>query len=244
MPSKQCFDTVNAFGREVYLWLVVQLKCLIGNGPAKLARDCQPANAVVILFRAVIFKTSTIAFCDVHGDVRLLEQGLSVFRILGKQCDTDTKTHVNGDAACFNRFLQTFDEFFRQLRDVIDTRKPVDNKGELITADSCNETTVLSDTGKAASYLVQNIVTNIVAEGVIDLFESIEVDHHQRDRFMIALSCKPGVKMCRERRAVWQSSQRVVCGLKLQLPELCLSLADITNDCGIQVLVIQLHTAD
>jgi len=124
----------------------------------------------------------------VHGDVGVLDQAAHLEGVVGIEADAD----AGGGA-----LLETVDEVGLRNRpdqlfgDMGGIRGGVDAgqyDDELVAAQAGDDVAVAHRSGQALRHLDEQLIAHMVAEGVVDDLEAIEVDQHQRQLLLVALA--------------------------------------------------------
>ncbi len=164
------------------------------------------------------------AFGREHGHVSFLEQGLGCGAVLGCQCNADAGIDAQAHALQLKRLSQDFANAFRHL----DGRSSIDRCGEhqskLVAAEACERSAGSHGIGETWAQLAQDIVADVVAKAVVDLLESVEIDHQHGSRGF-GLGFEASGKALEEKPSVRQAGQLVGSGLspavreRAQLPK-------------------------
>ena len=107
----------------------------------------------------------------------------------------------------------------------------LDQHGELVAAESGNESELTDAVSKPSGDAMKNAIADHVAESVVDRLESVEVDIHDRDFGRLAVG---GLQSLLERRAkvrtVGEPREIVVARAPLELAGLAIAQERVTND--------------
>ncbi len=120
-------------------------------------------------------------FALVHGGISLLHQRRGVAAVSGCHAHADADAGVGHEAVACDRYLRCGQDSGRHRfnrRVVADSTKDHD---ELVTGQACDRVGGANGIGLPHRELFQHLIAGLVAPGVVDLFEAIEVQEHDRD---------------------------------------------------------------
>jgi len=88
---------------------------------------------------------------------------------------------------------------------------------ELVATSTRQQVTGAQLGGEAGADLAQELVAHVVAEGIVDLFEAVQVNDQQGDGAVLAPPCQGGLQPPVEQAAVAQAGEVVGEGLAVRL---------------------------
>ena len=212
-PAQQHLGARHRIGAQVDLGLVVQHELLALERRAQVAGQGQALHAVAVELGDVALDPGAPLLGLVHGDVGALHEHVDVLAVLGEGRDADAgaelqahagDVEVLGDGAPDGG--RDGDAGGRRLDRAQEDR-------ELVAAEARDGVVLAQQAREALADLAQHLVAVVVAEGVVDLLEAIEVEQHHRDAGPGAPGARDRVLGARaEEDAVGQTGQRVVQG--------------------------------
>ena len=157
----------------------MQQQLILLDGPPQLPRQLQPVRGVVLEVRREHLHACRRLLRPVHRDVRAAKDDAASLPVAGVVRDPD----AGGDLDRHPVHLEGLDELRQQSRRHLFGRAPVarDEHGELITAQPGGLLGPASDTRQARSDLHQELVTDIVPQGVVDVLEPVQVHQDHAD---------------------------------------------------------------
>jgi hypothetical protein len=170
----------------------------------------------------------------VHGHIGILHQRLGVTAILRINTDADAgadeKLLSDGDWC----ILQDIEDLFGNMRDGDRCANVLDDNQELITAQAANRIGFPHQFAQAPRHLAENAVTDLVAKGVVDVLEAIEIDKKDGQSCLITVRTLNGfVQSVAKQQAVGQTGQGVVVSLVIQLIVRVPQFGDVREDADV-----------
>ena len=110
----------------------------------------------------------------------------------------------------------------------------LDQDGELVSAEAGKGVLIAQATAQAASELAQQVITDIVAERIVDILEVVQIDKHQHQLFLIAL--RPVQRMAQaveQQGTVGQAGQFIMQRQILHPPPGFDDLRDVGENAGV-----------
>ena len=153
----------------------------------------------------------------VHCDVGAAQEFIGVERIVVVVGYADRRAHEHFMAIDRERCSQRVKEPLRQ-RVRVSAGGFVEDDRELVTAETCDGVTVSDTESKTVGYLDKKSISLVVAKGVVDHLEPVEIAEQDRDRR--GRSPRSGQRMFEpvtQQRAVREARQMVVERLMGQL---------------------------
>ena len=205
VPAQQRLDAGHLAAAGVRLRLVVQLEGPLLDGPRQVADQRQPARAVRVAVGGVARHPGQAALGVVHRDLGAAQQQRRRRPVPGSGGDADRGHHVEGDLAQVERPRHVAGDPGDHALDVHVVAAEQD--GELVAAEPGDDGLAALDLTKPPAHLAQQPVTHVVAEGVVDLLEAVDVHQQHRRR---PVGEQPPLEPLLEVQAVRQAGQRVV----------------------------------
>ena len=231
-PADQGLHADQLAGEGVHLGLVVEGQLAGLEGPAQAALEFE---AFAVARRdAVVEEADLVAAAllgQVHGGVGVLDEGVAVGAVMGIDGDADAQ----GDGELVARQLEgpghaaehPLGGVFGQLGGV----ELVQHDHELVAAGPGDQVAVAQAAAQALGDRQQQLVAGRVAEGVVDVFEVVEVGDQHRDPVRLGLGAGDDFpEVALEQAAVGQRGEVVVVG-ELADPVLGVeALGDVGDD--------------
>jgi hypothetical protein len=153
----------------------------------------------------------------VHGDIGAFHQRAGILGVKRAESDAHARVDLDRDIAQQERGLQCVGDLVRHTdRAGVSTGEERDC--ELVAAQTRHGVAVAESLLQPAADLDEEVVAEVMAQRVVDLLEAIEVHHDHPDQFGAPACVGDGLfQPIEEERAVRESGQRVVRGLKADL---------------------------
>ena len=234
VPARQRLEADDAARLDMHLRLEVQREL------ARLRRDARDRLAQCVFhFQALAGRLVHACRVElvivpagilgvVHRGIGIAQHGLAVAPVTRENADPDTRRRiqrVRPDLVAVGKgTLQLAGDAGRSQRR-IDVGQ---HDGEFVAAQPCHDVAGAHRLAQARRDQAQQVVADVVAERVVDILETIEVDQHQRDLAVVARTGLQGeLKLRLEGQAIRQMRQRIVIGEMRQAVGRLLALADV-----------------
>ena len=230
-PAHQCLHAHHFAGMHVNLGLVAQLQLIVAQGIAQLLFHLELLHRPGI--HLLIVKTvagPALGLGDVHGGVGVAHQGVGVLAVVGEDGDADAGgdhrvVRLQGD-----RLGEGGENPAGHTLDVHGVLYIRQNDGEFIAAEAgdlgADGVIILIVLGQVVDGIIfaqlhgqafgdfhQQAVAAAVAYGVVDAFEVVEVDEHQRGVGVAALAAlEDTAELFVEAAAIGEAGEGVVVG--------------------------------
>ena len=185
-PAQQGFSARHLQAVRVVLGLVVHLEQLVLERSPQLHLERQSLDRARVHGAGV--ETELVAAGGlgfVHGEVGVLHQCLSVGAVLGKQRNADARRHHKLIPALDERCGEGVLDALRRLLGVAGGRLAGEHHDELIAADP-RQLAAGAGVGERAAeplgHLAEERIAGLVAQGIVDALELVEIDEQQRHR--------------------------------------------------------------
>ncbi len=155
----------------------------------------------------------------IHGDVGMLQQLVGVLAVVGVQRQADAGLHVQGEPLQHERLLEDGPQLVGDGDGAVAGGDPGQQHGELVTAQPRDGVDLAERALEPLADVDEELVAVVVAEGVVDLFEPVQVDQQQRRREQLPVGRPDGLAgAVAQQGAVGQAGQPVVQRLALGAP--------------------------
>ena len=190
LPAHQRLHPQDLAAVGVDLGLVVQDKLLLLDGPAQLAEQGQPTGAVLVQRGVEQHEPGVGLFGRVHGDVGALQQLVGVGGVVGIQGHADAGFHVQAQPLECERLLEGGLQLVGDGHGTLAGGDLGQQHGELVAAEPGDGVDLAQRAAQPLADLNQELVAVVVAEGVVDLLEPVQVEQQQRsrDQFPVGLA--------------------------------------------------------
>ena len=218
LPAQQRFGTDDAAVGHAEHRLVHQAEFAALPGAAQLLLHAHAALDGLV-HRAAVEPVTVLArhLGLVHRDVAVLHQRGGAGRILGEQGDADGRAQEHLAVLHHDRTAQFRHQLLRQARGAAAHVTVLDQDDELVATEARQQRIVAAHLvdriTDAVSELLQHLVAGLVAQGVVDALEVVDVGEQQRQLAACATQHhQPVVQALAERQPVGQPGQRVGIG--------------------------------
>ncbi len=213
--------------------LVVQLQFALGHRPPQLRRQAGPPreDRVRAFMKGDPPPAGRLGL--VHRGVGMAQQRLGVVGIGRVQADADAGSGAQLAPDQVERLAQGIEEL---AADVLDPDGGVggqvgEQHEELVSTQPGEQVGVTQDRVQACGHAGQQLVSRGVAQPVVDLLETVQIDEHQRDRPIAAPRPREReLHLLLGEDAVGQLGQRVVIGHVGQLFLPAPALGDVAHE--------------
>src|SRR5687768_14082454 len=177
LPSDQRLTSYDLARRKINHRLVIRNKLLISDGATQIGFQSQPLDRLGVHFSGVEFvATAALSFCPVQCRSRILHDGRKLRTVSRKDSYSDAGVYIEFLCAQHNRGFQRGENLVSQLGEILGPFNVVHQEGELIPAQASNRVAGPDPVTQTNGYFLQQEISGLVAERVVDFFESIERD--------------------------------------------------------------------
>ncbi len=177
LPANKRLHTNNILVFRAKLRLVIQDKLPLLKRMSQLLFTVQIVRHCLRHLRLVeCVAVPPEAFRRIHSSIRHFYQVVLVVGIRWIDTDTDATAWCHLILAKKHRLVNRFDYLSAQRLKVIGSIKSIDNNYELVPADPAQRIRSPQHRLQAICYGTQHLVSNLMAQCVIDSLEVIEVD--------------------------------------------------------------------
>ncbi len=221
-PARQRLDTDHLSGDQAGDRLVHHAQLLAaGEGLRQVASEEELALHALIVLGQVQLDARALVFRVVHRDVCPLKEGCDVVSVVGRERDSRRSCDREGDPIYVHRLGDRPEQIAHDAQGLFGPGDVRHDEREFVASEPGNRRSATARADEAFGDLAQQPIAGVVAKGVIDFLETVEVE--QGD-------CRPARLCERVRRAikeqdpVRQPGQQVVgrlvplaCGLETKL---------------------------
>src|SRR5215207_4544560 len=179
IPSQECFESGNFVAREIDDRLVIEFEFTIGKRTVQLASPLTSSLVLQVEFRGKEPKCiPPFRLCVIKRQIRVLEyriDGVSVFRGNG---DSDAREGGNAMVAELCGLRESGNDLASKSRTFFTAVLHRHDDREFIPAQAGNKVAVPQSVSKAVGHAAQERIAGRMAEGVVDLFEIVEIEQH------------------------------------------------------------------
>ncbi len=188
---------------------------MLSSRPAETRFHIEAIERLGVHFSGEVLElVSAGAFGFVHRDVGAALEDVDVMAVLGEDGDADGGGNEELTAVDFDGMGKRAQETPRDADGILFIGEVRQDDGEFVAAHPAKRV-IFAQTGfEPLADGAEEAVAGVVAEGVIDELEAVEVDEHEADIAMLA--ARDGnrlVKTVFEKGAVGQSGERIMAGL-------------------------------
>ena len=217
MPAHQGLHGVQAPAAQIEYGLVFQAQLVLFQGLSQVPHEGQAADAVLVLFGVVDDVVQVVLLGHVHGCVRVAhEQDVvaAVFRIEG---DADAHAHLVGLFLEEEGLFHGRHDLAGEVHGVAAIGDAGQQDAELVAAEAGQGVGLAQDALDAGGDLLQQEIAVVVAQGVVDGLEAVQVDHEQGQQAVLALGAVDGLAQAvLQQHPVGEMGEGVVQGLVFQ----------------------------
>ena len=203
-PADQRLGAGHASRLDLDLGLVVQHQLVAVDGMTQLADQRQPRRRVAVGVGRVHAVARTGPLGHVHGDVRMTHQEVGVTAVLRIHRDPDRGADVDGLALDHEGRVQRVQQLAGDVGGGVGGFHAAEQECELVAAQPGHRVGAAQLAAQARGDVPQQDVAGLVAEGVVDLLEVVEVHHQQGQVVLLALG-HPRAGRRRAPRVDWSS---------------------------------------
>jgi hypothetical protein len=123
----------------------------------------------------------------VHGDLGALQQLIGVAAMLGIEGDADACLHVQSQIIEPERLVEGGLQLASNGHGALDGGNGGEQDGELVAAQPGDSVDLAQAAAQAFADLDQQLIAVVVAKGVVDLLEAVQIQQQQggRDQFAV-----------------------------------------------------------
>ncbi len=205
-PAGQGLDTVHPPCAQVGLGLVVHLQLVAGQSAPQLPHHHQAIGRVAVPLDVVLLDAAPLLLGEVHRDVGVLQQLVEIVAVVRRDGHADAGADVDEQPLEDDGRRELGEQPLGGLLGGL-AAGAGQQHGELVTAEPGNGVDLPHGAGQPAADEHEQVVPHVVAEGVVDLLEAVEVEQQQGGSRPVLLERLGGA--LREALAVGQPGERV-----------------------------------
>ena len=212
-PAYERLDTGDQAAAELEFGLVVQhelVRCCYSR--SDLCSHDEPASSVGAVFDVVDLDARASGFGGVHRDISALVEVFGVAGIGGVPGDSDASADSNAHVVELERSEQSLADTTGSLHGCILVGSR-EQDSELVAAESAERVALTQHRRQSLSDLLQESVTHLMAEQIVDVFESIEIEQQHSTSRSGGRGCEEAIKSGGECSPIRQTSEVVGGGL-------------------------------
>ncbi len=219
LPTHERLDAGDLARGQIDLRLVVDPKLAGLNRHAQITQQAEAVAAVQVPLGGVDLVARARVLRLVHGHVGPLDERFDIGAVVGEARDSEARLHVDGEPPDRERLVEQALDPLHDRRGVLGV-EPGQDHGELVAAQprqGVGRAERVEDTGPD---LPQQEVAGLVAQGVVQLLEAVEIGDQQRERLVEgARPAKLGGQPLVEVAPIRQPGELVGGGLAARLRE-------------------------
>ncbi len=175
-PSYERLHPVAATRTQVDLHLVMDPQLIIAEPASQRLNDVEPVWGVHVRARPVVLDPGTGGLGRIHRDIRPLQQDARGDRVVRVERGPDARVHVQGDRTHIEGVPQRCEH---PLGDHFGDRRVriLQDDGELVSAEAGQQVRRAQCRRDPAPDEFQQIIADRMAKGIVDFFETVEIEH-------------------------------------------------------------------
>ena len=248
-PAQQRFGAGQALAVATELRLVIQDEFVLLQRMAQIAFQFQTLQRTGVHVGLIELEVVLAAFLGVvHRRVGVLHQLAEFIAVLRTQGDADTGGDEELAALKHERPHQAGENLLGDMNRPVQRQFAIgamlQQQGEFVAAHARHGVVVIDAGQQARGHVLEHAVAGGVAEGVVDRFETVEVEEHQHHPRLLPFGrLQRGVQTILEQRAVRQVGEGVVIGEAVDTLLAGLALADVAEETHVtgQIALIVKH---
>src|ERR1700722_5971527 len=219
LPARQRLDTRHGAAGEVENRLVVQHDLVAAKGIPEGFHEFQPVPRILVVLRRVDLPGSMRSFGGEHCNIRLLEHRFGGRAVVWCEGDPNTGVDAKAHPIELKRLSQCFPNTLRHLGSRFWIKKWGEHHTELVATQARDRSGPSYSGGETRAKLAENVITDVVSKAVVDLLETIEVDHQHGKAVRRRVGLEAHSESLEEEPPVWQPCEVVGARLSLAVGE-------------------------
>ena len=179
LPAHERLEPDHLAGPDVHLRLVVQDELFVVDAVAQVLVERVPVGEDLGRGVVPLPAPRAEALRGVHGQVGGPEELVDGGPVVAVHRDAHGAPHRQLDVVEDDRGRQLQQQPVRQVLHVVGARDLADEDGELVAAQAYGEVAFPDATAQPEPELRQHLVAGVVAQGVVDALEVVDVEHQQ-----------------------------------------------------------------
>src|SRR5581483_3687922 len=115
-------------------------------------------------------------------------QQIGIFAMIREEGDADARSNVEEMLLQNERRLQRLEDFPRDQGDILHVGHRGEQNGEFISAEAGNRVRLPQRPPQALSHLLQQGVSMMMTEGIVDIFKTVQVHQEKGERAALAMT--------------------------------------------------------
>ncbi len=230
VPAHQGFDADQAPGVDLDLGLVFEEDLpLLDRAPQQRLQAQAHGALAAHRGRVELVAVAAARLGLVHGDVGIADQHVQIGRILREQADADAAGDEQFVARHGERLLEQGHQLLGHVGGAW-TAHVFQQHDEFVAAQARQRIAFAQAGGQLPRHLLEEQVAHMVAEGVVDVLEAVQVDEQHRQ--LLARARAADHRMLQavvEQQPVRQRRERIVVGQVVELVLRLLHLRDVAE---------------
>ena len=217
VPADQRFHAADPLLAEADYRLIMELELVAAfQRTAQVVLERDPHAVAAVHLRRVLQKAVLALALDlVHRDVCIAEQDFGRFAAVRVQGDADADRGEEIQPGDLERPLQFGQHFGRNQRGIFAATQIRQQDGEFIAPLTCQRVSRAQARARAQGEVLEQLVAFMMAVGVIDQFEAVDVDEHHPKPLSLSFRMLQGhAQPILEQRPVGQPGEQIVKGLE------------------------------
>ncbi len=192
-PAQQRLHPSDAAGAEVEDGLVVHGQLVMGERAAQAVLERDPLQGLGVhdgVEELVVVAALLLGL--VHGGIRALDERLGVDAVLGEDADSDRCGDVELAPFDMEGIADGFEDLLGDERGVLGMTELGQEQRELVAAEAGHRVAVAHARLNPRRHGLQKLVADVVAEGIVDDLETIEVEEQHGHARVVTLGVGDG----------------------------------------------------
>src|SRR3569832_1685305 len=211
-PAQQGLAANHAPARHAELRLIIEFELVAFERLAQAIFEHQPFEGRGGHVRGIkLIIVPAVRFGVIHRGVGVLEQRLDVVAVVGIDADTDAGRHDQFPLTDHEGLLEAIEDLARDGRGLLAVAELTHQDGEVIAAHARDAVDLAHAAAQTLRHVHDERIAGLMAHGLVDVLEAIDVHEQQPQRPTVALGLQRGaLAPVEEQRAVGLSGEVVV----------------------------------
>ena len=213
LPAQQGLDRADALGLEIELRLIFERELAAGDGAGEIALEALQLVEIVLDRGAEALAAAARGLGPVHREIGVLQQGLRALAVGREQRDPEARARLPDPGREPEGTIELARDLVGDQGRRLGVGQVREDQRELVAADPGHGVALAQGRAHPLADLLEHVVADPVAEGVVDLLELVEVDQDDREQAAVAPAARHRLAQAvLEQEPVGQAGQRVVLG--------------------------------
>ena len=193
-PADERLDALDFTGVQVQLRLVEEHEFIVGQGLAQILVQLKAHDLTLLHALGIeLVGISALFLGAVEGNVCISQQCIRVQAALWVYRNTHSGGNAVGLALNLEGLIKALFDLTQQVDDVINVVHLLLTEHELIAPGVGHQQAFVAETVQALGHFDEQFIPELVAEGVIERLETVQIQHHQGDLSHLAVGNVQGV---------------------------------------------------